>query len=261
VSFGHPNTTGIPNLDYFVSNDLFEPREAAEHYSEKLFRLHDLPTLAYYHRPAIPALESRAAALAALGLPTGKPLYVCPQTLYKVHPDMDALIRGILLRDPKGLVVLIEGQFGEFTAQLRARFAANLPEVAARIVFLRRMGFAEFLRLLAVADVILDTVHFNGMNSSLESFAVGTPIVTLPSGLQRGRHTQAMYRKMHIDDAIARSSAHYIEIAVRIATDPEYQQSLRERILSRNHVLFADLRVVQEFERFFVEAFTQSLAL
>ena len=27
VSFGHPNTTGIPTMDYFISNDLFEPPE------------------------------------------------------------------------------------------------------------------------------------------------------------------------------------------------------------------------------------------
>ncbi len=37
LSFGHPNTTGIPNMDYFISNDLFEPEDAASHYSETLF--------------------------------------------------------------------------------------------------------------------------------------------------------------------------------------------------------------------------------
>src|SRR5208337_1279441 len=55
VSFGHPNTTGIPNMDYFVSNDLFEPPDAPSHYSERLILLHDLPTLAYYYKPPLPA--------------------------------------------------------------------------------------------------------------------------------------------------------------------------------------------------------------
>src|SRR4029450_2837626 len=40
VSFGHPDTTGIPAIDYFVSNDLYELPDAAAHYSEKLFLLH-----------------------------------------------------------------------------------------------------------------------------------------------------------------------------------------------------------------------------
>jgi predicted O-linked N-acetylglucosamine transferase (SPINDLY family) len=258
VSFGHPNTTGIPNLDYFVSNDLFEPPQATEHYSEKLFLLHDLPTLAYYERPATPVIESRAAARASLGLPAETPLYVCPQTLYKLHPDMDGLMRGILERDRDGLVVLIEGQFEEFTRQLRARFAVSMPEVQSRIVFVRRMNFGDYMILLAVADVILDTLHFNGMNSSLEAFAVGTPVVTLPSGLQRGRHTQAMYRKMRIDAGIATSRERYIESAVRIATDQSYRQELRELLLARNHVLFRDPRVVAEFERFFSASCAQS---
>src|SRR5207253_6863521 len=51
VSFGHPDTTGIPTMDYFVSNDRYEPGDAQEHYSERLFLLHSLPTLAYYEPP------------------------------------------------------------------------------------------------------------------------------------------------------------------------------------------------------------------
>ena len=51
VSFGHPDTTGIPTMDYFVSNDLYETPGSEAHYSERLFRLHDLASLAYYYRP------------------------------------------------------------------------------------------------------------------------------------------------------------------------------------------------------------------
>lgn len=51
VSFGHPNTTGIPNRDYFISNDLYEPEDAQAYYTENLVLLRDLPTLAHYYRP------------------------------------------------------------------------------------------------------------------------------------------------------------------------------------------------------------------
>jgi predicted O-linked N-acetylglucosamine transferase (SPINDLY family) len=110
------------------------------------------------------------------------------------------------------------------------------------------------MQLLALADVVLDTLHFNGMNSSLQAFATGVPVVTLPGRLQRGRHTQAMYRKMAIFDCIARDAQDYIGIAVRIGTDREYARTLRQRILARKHVLFEDARVLREFERFFQEA-------
>jgi predicted O-linked N-acetylglucosamine transferase (SPINDLY family) len=98
---------------------------------------------------------------------------------------------------------------------------------------------------------MLDTVHFNGMNTSLEAFAVGTPVVTLPSALQRGRHTQAMYRRMGLEDLIATDAAVYVEQAVRLANDAEYRRTVSARILAANAVLFEDDAVVCEFQRFF----------
>jgi protein O-GlcNAc transferase len=251
VSFGHPNTTGIPTIDYFISNDLFEPADADEHYSEALVRLHDLPTLAYYHEPSLTASPASAESF---GLPPGSALYVCPQTLFKIHPDFDPILRGILERDPRGIVVLIAGQFQDFTERLRARFAQTLCGLEQRVRFLPFMAFDRFMQLLALADVVLDTLHFNGMNSSLQAFAAGAPVVTLPGRFQRGRHTQAMYRKMAILDCIARDAQDYIDIAVRIGTDTGYARTLRQRILTRKHVLFEDPCVLREFERFFLEA-------
>jgi protein O-GlcNAc transferase len=250
VSFGHPDTTGIPTMDYFISSDLFELRGAKEHYSEELVELNDVSTLAYYYKPAVPDGATRES----FELPATATWYVCPQTLYKLHPDFDAIIRDLLIRDLKGIVVLIAGQFREFTDRLRRRFAQTLGELSSRVVFLPFMAFDRFMQLLSLADVILDSLHFNGMNSSLQAFAVGTPVVTLPGRLQRGRHTQAMYRAMEIQDCIASDTAGYVEIALRIARDRTYAELLRERILSRNHRLFEDARVVREFQRFFLEA-------
>jgi predicted O-linked N-acetylglucosamine transferase (SPINDLY family) len=251
VSFGHPNTTGIPNMDYFISNDLYEPADADSHYSEELFLLRDLPTIAYYYRPDPPAvLGSRAE----FGLRDADHVYLCPQTLFKLHPEFDALIGGILGRDPDGIVVLIRGQYDDYAEQILQRFARSLADFAERILLLDPMPFARFMQLLTAADVCLDTPHFNGMNSSLEALSVGTPIVTLPGRLQRGRHTQAMYRKMKILDCIASDASHYIEIAVRLGCDQEFAKDIRERILANNAVLYEDPRVVRELERFFREA-------
>lgn len=255
LSYGHPDTTGIPNMDYFVSNDLYETDDARAHYSEQLVCLHDLPTLAYYYKPPLPKLPVQREKF---GFTATESLYLCPQTLFKLHPDFDALLNGILLRDPNGVVVLLDGAFAAFSDELRRRFSRTLPTVAHRVKFLPQLAYDTFLELLAVADVVLDTVHFNGMNTSLEAFALGTPVVTWPGEMQRGRHTQAMYRKMGVLDGIAASTESYIEIAVRIGTDRGYARSLRERILSNNAALYEDPRVVREFERFFLEAIARA---
>ena len=38
-SLGHPETSGLPTIDYFLSSDLMEPLDAARHYTERLVRL------------------------------------------------------------------------------------------------------------------------------------------------------------------------------------------------------------------------------
>lgn len=250
VSFGHPDTTGIGAMDYFISNDLFETAEAAEHYSERLILLRELGTLAYYYRPRPPQVMKRREDF---GLPAGANLYLCPQTLFKVHPEFDAMLAGILRADPRGRVVLIRSKVSNWVELLAARFRRAMPDVAERIVFVPAQDLGGFLNLLAVADVVLDTLHFNGMNSSLEGFSVGAPIVTLPTALQRGRHTAGMYRKMGFAECVAADPDDYVRIAVRLGTQEDYRRYVRSEILRRNDVLFEDPRVVSEFERFFLE--------
>jgi len=251
VSFGHPDTTGIPNMDYFVSSDLYETAESAAHYSERLVQLHDLPSLAYYYRPER-KVPNRTRA--QFGLKDNEHVYLCPQTLFKLHPDFDRLIAGILERDGRGRLLLISAHGSEWSMRLAQRFSARIPHVSDRIQFVPALDLDGFLQLLSVVDVVLDTIHFNGMNTSLEAFSVGTPVVTLPGSMQRGRHTQAMYRRMGIEDCVAADEESYIAIAVGLAADPERRGALRERILRRNEVLFEDARVISEFEGFFERA-------
>jgi len=251
VSFGHPDTTGVDTIDYFISNDLYEPPGAADHYSESLFTLRDLGSLAWYIRPVLPAVPKTRAAFR---LPADGPLYLCPQNLFKVHPDMDDLIAGILRKDPRGIVVMVEGRVANWTRLLRKRWRETMPGLQSRIVFLPRMRDDEYLCLIALADVMLDTVHFNGMNTSLEAFAVGTPVVTMPAAFQRGRHTQAMLRKMDLGGLIVADAQAYIDQAVRIANDRDYRNEVGGMIRDRSHVLFEDAAVVREFERFFLWA-------
>src|SRR5262249_21199605 len=106
----------------------------------------------------------------------------------------------------------------------------------------------------AVADVLLDTFPFCGGNTSYEAFAVGTPVVTLPSRLLRGRLTQALYQQMGVLDCIASSPEDYVRIAVRLGTDALWRAEIRDRILAQSDRVFDDLSVVRELEQFLVSA-------
>ena len=242
VTWGHPDTTGIPNLDTFLSSSLIEPLDAEEHYSERLHRFSMLPT--YYLRHKIPErLKSRAD----FGFDEKQRIYFCPQSAIKFHPDVDDLFAQILREDEESKILLLEGAVANWSDQIRQRWRRTMGDLEARVVFLPRQTPEDFLALQAIADVILDTPHFSGGNTTFEAFTLGKPVVTLDSAFMRGRVSAGMYRTMEMEDCIAQSLNEYRQIALKLGTDPEYRQEIETQIKERNEALFERHEILEEF--------------
>jgi protein O-GlcNAc transferase len=250
VSWGHPVTTGIPAIDYFISARSIEPEDAQTHYSEQLILLDRLPT--YYWRPHHPATPFTRAEL---GLPADAKLYLCPQSSFKLHPDFDLVIATLLRRDPKARLLLLSGVHKHWDLLLAARIAKAFPEVAARVIFVPRIARDQFFRLLMIADAILDPPFFGGGNSSYEAFAMGLPIVTWPGSFMRSRVTEGCYRQMGVTELVADSLDSYVEIALRLTNDTAWRERIKNEIAARSSALFEDARVVTELEDFLRAAF------
>ena len=236
---GHPVTSGIPAVDYFLSSALCEGPDAQAHYSERLVALASLP--AFISRPALPPPRSRAE----LGLPADRHLYVCPTMLHKLHPAFDRAIGGILRRDPLGEVLLFgDSRFAHWRRAVEERHAAVLPDVRDRIRFLPWQSGPDLLALLGVADVALDTWHFGAATTTFLMLAAGIPVVSLPGEFVRGRMTLGIYRRMGMEECIAGSEQEYVDLAVRIASDAGLRQTLRERIAATCPGIYDDAAMV-----------------
>jgi predicted O-linked N-acetylglucosamine transferase (SPINDLY family) len=245
VTLGHPVTTGIDTIDYYISSETLESDEAQDHYTEKLIRLKNMPV--YFYRPNYgPPFKKRKD----YRLQDGDHLYACMQTAFKFHPEFDEILGGILRGDPKGKVVLSRWSVPRWEKLLLQRFSKTLPDVVDRIQFLPMLNYQDYLNALALADVQLDTLHFGGGSTSYDGFTVGTPIVTCPTKFLRGRITQALYRQMDVTDCIARDKGEYIATALRLGTDPDYRRAIHEKILNANHALFENSAGVRDLEAF-----------
>ena len=251
TTWGHPVTSGIDTVDYFLSSRHLEVPEADQDYSEHLIRLSAPPTC--LGRPESPKRLDRAH----FGLDENAHLYICPQTLFKLHPDIDAIFRAILVRDPLGQVVLIEGR-ADWTNTLRARFARSLGHTVGRVRYLPRLSHPEFLEFLRLGDVMLDPLHFSGGLTSLQAFAVGTPIITLPARYMRGRVTYAYWKQMGLDDGIAASVEDYVNKAVRLGTDRAERSRVSKAILEACPQLYDNQTVAEEIAAFFIEAVSRA---
>lgn len=245
VTNGHPDTTGVPTLDYFVSSGPLEESDARSHYSETLVALDDV--LVDYERPAAPATRRGREAY---GLAEDRTLYLCPQSLFKIHPEMDEALYNILEADKNGQLVVFAGADAHWTDLLLQRWQGVFGEKINKIIVLERKSYTEFLDILGHADVILDSWPFCGGNTAYQTFAMGRPIVTLPGRFARGRSTSALYRKMEITDLIAKSPENYVELAVKLGTQEAWRENISARIAARSDRLFGDQGAVDAFADF-----------
>ena len=249
TTWGHPDTTGIPNMDYYISSVKAEPPGARDHYSEKLILFNQFPM--YCHRPKTPV---QSITRRQLDLPEDSRLYACIQSLFKVHPDFDDIISEILRRDSKGIILFFEGRHAHWGKLLRERFASRLPDVCDRVRFLKRLPSDDFMAFLQIPDVLLDTLHFSGGYTSLLAFAMGAPIVTRPGRFMRGRLTYSLYKEMDLLDTVADSREAYIEIACKLANDRLWRKEIQNKIKEKSGCLYDNPAPVQDLENFFLWA-------
>jgi protein O-GlcNAc transferase len=248
VMTGHPVTTGIGNVDHFISWDPAEPEDAAEHYSENLVRL-EHGGVSFIEPPLPPTPKTREM----LGLPERANLYACPVNLMKLHPDFDPALAEILARDADAEIVFFQNPRIPFWHQrLQERMAASIPEGHRdRIRFLPWITSGEdFLSMLMAADVVLDPFHFGAHSTAVLVYAAGTPFVTLAGRLLRERVGAGFNRLIGVPECTASSPEEYVRIAVQLATDRAVRQTIQRKIETGRKVLFQDHRAADELTEF-----------
>jgi predicted O-linked N-acetylglucosamine transferase (SPINDLY family) len=167
--------------------------------------------------------------------------------LQKLHPDFDDLIRGILSRDPQGVVVLFQDKHLAHRRLIEKRFELSLAAFQDRIIFVPFLPIESLKMLLLQSHVVLDPPHFGGGTTVFIVAAMGVPIVSMEGSFNRSRSASACYQQMGIPEVVTHSAEEYVERAVSIANDPALRQQIREKILANNHMLFDGTSFVAEF--------------
>jgi predicted O-linked N-acetylglucosamine transferase (SPINDLY family) len=221
VSFwGHPHTSGLPHVDYFVSSDLYEGALAQQRYSEQLVRF---TSLGFYFvkPPPLPPAAHAALANDFLGLGPHAHVYLCAQSLFKFHPDFDQAVAQLLARDPLGvLLTLYNGNDGENLKILKRRLFRKAKVKRRQFVALPTMKFSDYQKLIGRSTVLLDPFPFGGGVTSLEAFAFCKPVLTLAGRqnvpeLTAGRLVRAVRRPVRF---VATSHEPWGALCVRIIT-------------------------------------------
>jgi len=259
MTWGHPQTSGLPTIDYFLSAEDFEPvmderakPSAQEHYTERLVTLPHLGC-------SYPALEVAAADPNFTGVDIRKDqaLLLCPGAPFKYLPQHDRIFVEIARRLGECRILFVNGaRLESLSAKLRVRleqaFSRAGMAFGKHVAFLPWQQRSEFYGLMKRVDVFLDTIGFSGFNTAMQAIECGLPIVTLDGSFMRGRLGSGILKRMGMAELVAESDEEYVALAVRLARDRDYNRDVRRRIAADRHVLFNDVAPIRGLEDFLV---------
>ncbi len=237
-------TSGLAEMDYFLSDGVLTPAHPQEKFTERVLRL---PAW-YIHEAPVggptpgrpPCASGQAVRFASFHNPS------------KLHPRVFELWGELLRRLPEAQ---IHFQYMERFADqsLQKAIRRDLGEDVAQRAFFGGLtrSIGDHLEAYNHVDISLDPFPFTGSTATFEALWMGVPIVTLAGETFIGRMTASALAKVGLKDLIATSAEEYVDIAIGLAADPErlaqLRRTLRDRLL--RSPMCDGRRAVRYFER------------
>lgn len=226
---GYPNTTGLSEIDYRLSDAIADPLEpSAAFHSEKLQHLTP-GFLCYEGDTQLPAAQDSPA------LNTGyitfgsfnnivkitQEVIACWASILKAVPNSKLLLKSRQLADPSTSAGLLAAFEQHGIAASRLRIYGLVPDIAAHMA------------LYAEVDIALDPFPYNGTTTTCEALWMGVPVIALLGEVHAGRVTASILHRLELDDYVASSVADYVDLAIRKAADITKLNALRLQLRQR----------------------------
>jgi protein O-GlcNAc transferase len=223
---GYPGTVGADFLDYILADRFVIPREQQGFYSEKIAYLPD----SYQANDSKREISARVPTRAEAGLPDDGFVFCCFNNSYKVMPRLFDIWMRLLLQVPGSVLWML----GEGSARENLRREAQARGVdAQRLVFAQRVSVGEYRARCRLADLVLDTLPYNGHGTTGDMLWSGLPVLTCAGKSFAGRVAGSLLHAAGLPELVTASLGEYEALGLRLAREPGMLAELRGR-LERN---------------------------
>ena len=235
---GSVTTTGLRNIDYYLTGKLSDEEENEDHYSEKLAWLPGAAHCFSYGSLLRPTQTQVTRQQLSIGSKTT--VFASCANMLKISPELINAWVKILKSVPDAILMLLP--YGPnwasnypkeaFEERLHKTFQANKLSVN-RLLILdpqptpTREDIREYLR---ITDVYLDSFPFSGTTSFIEPLENSLPIVTIRGTTFRNRMGAALLIALDMNSLVAESTKDYIRIAVDLGKDSKMRTEIRRKI-------------------------------
>jgi len=255
AAWGHPETTGMATIDYFLSADAFESAAAQENYRERLVRLPGIGARYSLLNPPKIDVDWRE-----LDLDPDRPIAFCPASSYKFLPAHDWTFAEIARGAPMCQIVLVTDEIAPrlsdlIARRLRATFEHAGLDYDRHVRFIDHQTRPRYFALMRRSAIYLDTIAFSGFNTAMQAFECGLPVLTVEGRFLRNRFASGLLRAMGLDDLIATDAKAYVDNAVKLLTSPALLAAIRSKLAERFPVLLDKSDSIRA-----LEAFVESVA-
>ncbi len=220
---GFPASTGLPTMDYRITDASTDPIPAAEvWHSEKLLQLQH-PQWCYRPfaaRPAAGALPARSSGFVTFG---------SFNSLSKISATTIECWGKILGALPHARLRLTRIR----SPQRAADMISTLEKCGiepARIDCLPYTMEVPVESPFTGVDIALDSYPYNGVTTTCESLYSGVPVVSLHGAHGASRSGLSILGAMGLRDLVASTPAQYAQIAVNLARDLPRLEQLRSSL-------------------------------
>lgn len=230
-------TTGLPEIDLYVSGTATEHDTAPAHFTERLGLLRG-PAHAFNYEADRQGPTGQWTR-AALGLPEDAVVFVSAANFYKITPEMQHAWARLLAAVP-GSRLLVHPFNPNWASQYPIkRFCAAFDGVLAEhgvaadrlsVSSVRFPSRADVGALLSVGDLYLDTFPFSGVNSLIDPLEAAVPMIVREGETFRSRMGAALLRELGLSELVVSNDEACHEQVVRLARDGAARAELRVRI-------------------------------
>jgi len=235
---GYPNTTGLSTIDYRLTDNIVDPENTVQKFTEELWRL---PKCFLCYTPSVDAPPCSNQ------LPAWNNGYCITfgsfNVLAKIQANTIALWSRILHLVPNSRLLLKAKPFASSFARRRFECIFEAVGVSSdRLDLLPLLPETRnHLETYSLVDICLDPFPYAGTTTTCEALYMGVPVVSLSAAGRNHAHSvgETLLRSIGHPELVAHSEEEYVNIAVSLANDLERLQQLRT--LLRNDMLSSPL--------------------
>jgi protein O-GlcNAc transferase len=225
---GYPNTSGLPQIDYRLTDEWADPPGQEAFHTETLVRLsHGF--LCYQPPSTAPAVEPPPV------LRQGHVTFGSFNAPHKINQAVMDLWAAVLRETPGSRLVLKNRALRD--TPTRERYLARLAEGGISADRVELIGWldssADHLALYHRIDIALDTFPYCGTTTTCEALWMGVPVVTLVGARHIERVGFSLLTQVGLPELAATDGNDYVRIAVELSGDAERLATLRYGLRER----------------------------